>query len=170
MDARVFGRWRHAQVVLGGCDGKTEVSRDAAWWMENQIGVVLVEKTRQSWSLSCVGARHASGEVRFSTERGPMVADAGTRASCPPLVGVVFGSHARELARGAHHRPPQPLTFPCHRHCLQLLGVCGAFRLPPRLPHESPQEVRSLVMGKHPREPAAGCFILCRRLNFPGPF
>ena len=31
-------------MVLGWCDGKTEVSRDAAWWMENQIGVVLVKK------------------------------------------------------------------------------------------------------------------------------
>lgn len=31
-------------MVLGWCDGKTEVSRDAAWWMESQIGVVLVKK------------------------------------------------------------------------------------------------------------------------------
>lgn len=31
-------------MVLGGCDSKTEVSRDAAWWMENQTGVVLVKQ------------------------------------------------------------------------------------------------------------------------------
>lgn len=30
-------------MVLGGCDGKTELSRTAVWWMENQIGVVLVK-------------------------------------------------------------------------------------------------------------------------------
>lgn len=30
MDVHFFVGWRHAQMVLGGCDGKTEVSGDAA--------------------------------------------------------------------------------------------------------------------------------------------
>lgn len=63
------------------------------------------------------------------------------------LTGVVLGSHTGELTRRAHHRPAQPLTLPCHRHRLQLLGVCRAFQMPLGLPDEPPQEVRGLVMG-----------------------
>lgn len=30
-DGRTVGICRHAHMVLGGCDGETEVSRDATW-------------------------------------------------------------------------------------------------------------------------------------------
>lgn len=127
-------------------------------------------KSRTNGCLSCVGACRMNREVQFGTKWGLVVVDAGTRVSRPPVAGVVLSSHAGELARGTHHRPPQPLAFPRHRHRLQLPGVRGAFWLPPRLPHEPPQKMRSLVTGERPREPAAGCFALRRWLNFPAHF
>jgi len=51
----------------------------------------------------CWGPSCKQGGLIQHRVGGSVVVDAGAHASCPLSAGVVFGSHAGELARGTHH-------------------------------------------------------------------